>query len=212
MTEDLLRTLRESIQQHRRISWLFSGSHDLLDLPHVRWTSYLVNARTVEVAPFSPEETRLLLTQPLEHSTRPDVKAAGQATFGAAFWGERGMEIIHEEAGGWPHLVQAIAATIVDLCNLHGRAQADPTVIEEAIAKTIVSSETVLADLMLYNSTKYPEAWEYLARFRTHDRLLPPENDALRRRLKRYLLVRETEDGQWQLSVPLMLRWLRKRA
>ena len=30
--------------------------------------------------------------------------------------------------------------------------------------------------------------------------------------LKRNLLVQETADGDWELRVPLMRRWLRKRA
>jgi hypothetical protein len=39
----------------------------------------------------------------------------------------------------------------------------------------------------------------------------PPEADALRRVLKRHLLVQETAGGQWTLRVPLMRRWLRER-
>jgi hypothetical protein len=42
-TEDLLATLRESIQTHRRIVWIFAGSHDITELTHAPWTSYLVS-------------------------------------------------------------------------------------------------------------------------------------------------------------------------
>src|SRR5258708_29403104 len=62
--EDLLATFRESIQSHRRITWIFAGSHEITDLVHAPWTSYLVSARTVEVPLFSNQETRLLLTEP----------------------------------------------------------------------------------------------------------------------------------------------------
>src|SRR5205085_1052968 len=48
-TEDLLATLRESIQTQRRIVWIFAGSHDIIELAHAPWTSYLVSARTIEV-------------------------------------------------------------------------------------------------------------------------------------------------------------------
>ncbi|MBI4663586.1 MAG: ATP-binding protein [Verrucomicrobia bacterium] len=213
MTEDLLAALRESIQSHRRICWLFAGSHDLHELPDVRWTSYFVSVRTAEMHSFTLEETRLLLTDPLKHSPRAEARtAAGRAKFGGTFWGEVGIDTIHEQAGGWPHLVQAIAATVVDLCNLCGRATADPGLIDEALSKTVVSSGSVLAELMLYRSVEFPETWDYLARFRARDEQPPPEDDVLRRRLKRYLLVTETPSGHWRLRVPLMQRWLRERA
>src|SRR3712207_6911741 len=58
------------------------------ELPHAPWTSYLVSARTVEVPPFTEAETRLLLTEPLKHSTlwRRDDK--GRPRFDPEFWGE----------------------------------------------------------------------------------------------------------------------------
>jgi hypothetical protein len=67
--EALLATLRESMQFHRSITWLFAGSHEITELVNAPWTSYLVSARTVEVPLFSEQETRLLLTEPLKHST-----------------------------------------------------------------------------------------------------------------------------------------------
>ena len=73
---DLLDTVRESIQRHRRITWLFAGSHALAELEHAEWSSWFVSLRTVELLPFSEAETRLLLTEPMRHSdsgstTRP---------------------------------------------------------------------------------------------------------------------------------------------
>src|SRR6516225_341803 len=37
----LLATLRESIQTHRHMTWLFAGSHDIGELTHAPWSSYL---------------------------------------------------------------------------------------------------------------------------------------------------------------------------
>ncbi len=37
--------LRESIQTHRRIVWLFAGSHAIEELTHAEWPSYLIIAR-----------------------------------------------------------------------------------------------------------------------------------------------------------------------
>lgn len=212
MTEDLLATLRESIQNHRCITWVLAGSRHFSELPNARWSSYLVSVRTVEVQPFTMEETRLLLTEPLKHSTSPQARTAlGPGVFGAHFWGEGGMARIHEQAGGWPHLVQLVAATAVDLCNVKGRNQADAALLEGALAKAVVTGDSVFAELMLYRSAEYPGAWEYLSGFRKRDCQPPPEADALRLLLKRHLLVAEAPDGQWRLLVPLMQRWLRER-
>jgi hypothetical protein len=41
---DLLPAIRESIQSHRQITWLFAGSHEITELPHAQWTAYLVSA------------------------------------------------------------------------------------------------------------------------------------------------------------------------
>ena len=49
----LLATLRKSIQTHHQITWLFAGSHDIAELTHAPWSSYLVSARTIEMPLFS---------------------------------------------------------------------------------------------------------------------------------------------------------------
>lgn len=209
-SEDLAAALRESVQRHRRITWMFAGSHHFSELPHVRWSSYLVSLRTVELPPFTLEETRLLLSQPLKHA-RSEAARAAVGVFGSGFWGEGGMDHIHAEAGGWPHLVQLIASTVVDLCNTQGKARADAGVFDEAVAKAVVSGDSVLAELMLYRSEEHPAAWRYLSGFRAKDVQPVPEDDACRLTLKRHLLVKETTGGQWALRVPLMQRWLRER-
>jgi hypothetical protein len=212
LSADLPSALRESIQSHRRITWMFAGSHHFSELTHVRWSSFLVSVRTIEVPPFTPAETGLLLSEPLKYSRRPQArKALGPERFGARFWGEGGIERIHEEAGGWPHLVQLVALTAVDLCNREGRKRADAALLEEALCRAVVSGDSVLAELMLYRSDEYPDAWAYLSGFRDSARQPAPENDAVRLVLKRHLLVKETDDGRWELRVPLMARWLKER-
>ncbi|MFZ4700271.1 MAG: hypothetical protein ACOYMG_09475 [Candidatus Methylumidiphilus sp.] len=41
---DLLHMLRESIQTHRRIVWLFAGSHAIEELTHAEWPSFISSA------------------------------------------------------------------------------------------------------------------------------------------------------------------------
>ena len=209
--EDLLATFRESIQSHRRITWLFAGSHDITELVHAPWTSYFVSARTVEVPLFSDQETRLLLTEPLQYSSLwlDDDPSRPRPHFESGFWGEGGIERIHAEAGGWPHLVQLIAETIVDLLNKEGGRQVTSPLLEHALDRAIVSGHNVLYEL-LHGESSLPGEWEYLSKFRGRETHPPPDDEAIAQSLRRRLLVEE-ESGQLRLRVPLMSRWLRKR-
>lgn len=209
-SQDLLATLRESIQRHRRIVWIFAGSHDITELTHASWTSYLVSARTIEVPLFIEDETRALLTDPLRYSPLWRQDDPNRPRFTAALWGYNGIERIHAESGGWPHLVQLIAETVVDLLNEARRDRADDALLERAFDKAIVSGDTVLREL-LERDCQYPGEWEYLRGFRLLDAQPPPEDEVIRRALRRRLLVAESA-GAWRLSVPLMRRWLYARA
>jgi len=207
--EDLLATMRESIQTHRHITWIFAGSHDITELKHAEWPSYLVSARTIEVPLFTPEETRLLLTEPMKFSPlwqKDDPKRPG---FAPEFWGEGGIERIQHESGGWPHLVQLIAETIIDLINDEAKRQVYDELFERALNKAIVRGHIVLHQLMRGEST-LPGEWEYLSAFRSKETQPPPNEEAVFQSLRRRLLVIE-ENGEWRLRVPLMARWLRQR-
>jgi hypothetical protein len=209
--EDLLALWRESIQAHRNLTWVFAGSHEITELRHAPWTSYLVSARTIEVPGFTEAETRLLLTEPLKHSTlwpRDDPQRP-RPRFAPEFWGEGGIERIHAEAGGWPHLVQLIAETTVDLLNDEDTRQVTPALLGRALDKAIVSGHNVLYELM-HRECRLPGEWEYLSAFRTRETQPPPGDEAIVRSLRRRLLIAE-EDGAWRLRVPLMRRWLRAR-
>ncbi len=207
---DLLATLRESIQTHRHITWIFAGSHEITELPHASWASYLVSARTIEVGPFTVAETRLLLTEPLKYSTLWLKDDPTRPRFEPGFWGEGGIERIHAEAGGWPHLVQLVAETVVDLLNVDRRTSADAEFIERALGQAILHGHAVLHELMREEST-LPGEWAYLAGFRTRTTQPPPADEEIARSLRRRLLVTDSGSGLWRLRVPLMERWLRER-
>jgi hypothetical protein len=153
--EDLLAMFRESIQSHRRITWIFAGSHEISELANAPWTSYFVSARTVEVPLFSEKETRLLLTEPLKYSSlwRDDDPSRPRPHFESAFWGEGGIERVHTEACGWPHLVQLIAETVVDLLNDEAGMQVTSPLLECALDRAIVSGHNVLYELLRRESS-----------------------------------------------------------
>jgi hypothetical protein len=209
-SEDLLTMLRESIQSHRRLTWVFAGHHHITELTHAPWSSYLVSVRTLEVPPFTEAETRLLLTDPLKYSPLWESDDPKRHPFGPAFWGDGSIERIHTEAGGWPHLVQLLAGTTVDLFNdIEDTQQVNTALLERAIDKAVTVGDTVLRQL-LQPKDALPEEWEYLRGFRTRDVQPPPDNERVYQALRRRLLVAE-ENGEWRLRVPLMQRWLRQR-
>jgi hypothetical protein len=202
---DLLAMIRESIQSHRNITWIFSGSHDIDELIQADWTSFLVSARTVEVPCFTLAETRILLTDPLQHSSFWNATPEKRPRFLPDFWGRGGIERIHEEAGGWPHLVQLLAETYVDLINEREPSEGN-LVMDRCITEAVDRARTVLSQLMRGESRVAAE-WEYLLRFRERQSQPPPDDTSVARSLKRRDIVVEG-NGLWQLRVPLMLRWL----
>ena len=209
-SQDLLSTLRESIQSHRHITWIFAGSHHISELEHADWTSYLVSARTIEIPPFTQAETRLLLTEPLKYSKLWPKDEPGRPRFDASFWGTDGIDRIHNEAAGWPHLVQLIAETTIDVLNsLSEATSVTPEILDRAIDSSIVSGENVLSQL-LKSESRLPGEWDYLLGFKRNDSQPPPADEKVAESLRRRMIVIE-EGGNWQLRVPLMLSWLRTR-
>ena len=206
---ELLDTLRESIQSQRRITWLFAGSHEITELANAPWTSYLVSARTIEVPLFTLAETTLLLTDPLQHSRFWQQAGRERPRFVADFWGAGGIACIHDEAGGWPHLVQLLAETAIDLVNENERRAVDASLLERAFEKAIVRGTNVLYELTR-RECRLPGEWEYLRAFAQCESQPPPADSRVYASLRRRLLLVE-ERGQCRLRVPLMRRWLIER-
>lgn len=208
-TEDLLATIRESIQNHRRLIWVFAGSHPIAALKHAEWPSYLVSAQTIEVPPFTEAETRLLLTDPLKQSPlyRKDDE---RPRFDPTFWGENGIEWIHAQTAGWPHLVQLLASTAVDLTNESEADCLDQEALELAAAKSVVLGDTVLRQLV-HGETQSEYEKTYIAGFRTKDTQPTPTDEATIQSLRHRQIITE-ENNEWRLKVPLMQQWLRTRS
>ncbi len=212
-TKDLLATIRESIQSHRRIIWAFSGNADITELTGADWTSYLISVRTLEVPVFSPEETHLLLTEPLKHSVLGEEDKANSALFWKEFWGEDGIALIHAESGGWPYFVQLIAETAVTLANESGQTvrSLPPPVLEQALDTSVERGRNAFHQLLRAQSRVAGE-WEYLAAFARRETQAASDDADVRRSLERRRLLVAASDAECRLRVPLMSRWLRKEA
>ena len=105
---------------------------------------------------FTENETRLLLTEPLKHSTIWP-RDRERPHFAPEFWGEGGIARVHSEAGGWPHLVQLIAETVVDLLNDSGRRQVDDTLWGQALDEAVVRGHNVFYQLLRGECRSGPE-------------------------------------------------------
>jgi hypothetical protein len=209
-SKDILDALRESIQTHRNLTWIFAGSHEITELQHAPWTSYLISARTIEIPMFSFEETHLLLTDPFRYAPAPIKGSPPPPRFTSMFWGSTGIERIHREAGGWPHLVQLVAETAIDLLNRSEQRALDEQLLDEALRKAVVRGHNVFHELLV-RECQLPGEWDYVLRFRSRERQPPPEDSAVRAHLRQRLLIEE-RSGEWQLRVPLMAQWLRDRS
>ena len=97
---------------------------------------------------FSEPETRLLLTDPLAHSPLWLKDDPQRPRMTAELWGDCGVERIHAEAAGWPHLVQLLAETTVGLLNEGTARHADAALLDRAFARAIVAGDTVLRQLV----------------------------------------------------------------
>ena len=211
-SKNLLATLRESIQSHRRIIWAFSGNADITELTGADWTSYLISVRTLEVPLFTPEETHLLLTNPLKHSALREEDKAKSALFWREFWGEDGLARIHAESGGWPYFVQLIAETAVTLANesAPGAKPLPPALLERTLDESVSRGRNAFHQLLRSQCREGSGEWDYLAEFAQRDSQPPPADAEVRRLLKRRQLLTETPGDEWRLVVPLMARWMRK--
>ena len=97
--------------------------------------------------PFTADETWRLLTEPLAQSRLWRARGETAPRFDPGFWGDGGIDRIHTEAGGWPHLVQLLAETAVELANNRQLAALDAGVLEEAIDDAVGRGTVVLSVL-----------------------------------------------------------------
>ena len=176
------------------------------------WTSYLISVRTLEVPLFTPEETHLLLTNPLKHSALREEDKARSALFWREFWGEDGLARIHAESGGWPYFVQLIAETAVTLANESASSAKPlpPALLERTLDESVSRGRNAFHQLLRSQCREGSGEWAYLAEFARRESQPPPADAETRRLLKRRRLLTETPGGEWRLVVPLMARWLRK--
>jgi hypothetical protein len=131
-----------------------------------------------------------IFTAASKGSTEP---SGSRPRFEGTFWGNGGIERIHAEAGGWPHLVQLVAESVVDLLNDEEGNQRTSPLLERALDLAIDSGHNVFYELPRREST-LPGEWDYLSNFRSRETQPLPGDEAIERSLRRRLLLEEVFD------------------
>lgn len=202
---DILGTIRESIQNHRNITWIFSRSHDISELTVA---NYLISARTIEIPFFTHEETQLLLTDPLKHSRLLNQSSTKRPMFSPDFWGPGGIDEIHHQSGEWPFFVQLIAETVIDMLNDFSRTSVDKELFDYALYESLANGKNAFLNLVNEKSV-LPGELEYLEGFRTKEILSLPEDKKVHASLLRRKLV-AAQEGCLEMRIPFIHRWIRK--
>ena len=130
----ILGFLRNLIQHRPRFKILLAGSHTLSEFQ--RWSSYLINAQTIEISYLTEAETRKLIETPIPNfALRYDPDASDRT---------------YALTRGHPALTQLLCAEIVNLKNEQDpsvRRQASLADINAAIPEALQSGSMFFADL-----------------------------------------------------------------
>ena len=157
-SSDLLAAIRELIQSHRRLIWLFAGSHRVTMLKNAEWPSYLISVQTIEIPPFTEAETRLLLTDPLRQSPLyardADVARVSMPAFGGKAV-SRGST--PRPPDGLTSFSSSPAAPSTTPTNSE-TARLDGRALEEVAKRAIVSGDMVLHQLVPARASRTPSA------------------------------------------------------
>lgn len=133
----LLATLRHIMQHRRRIAVLFSGSHQLDELP-AHWASALVTTTTLAISFLDVADTRELIERPVEGF--PDIYTPDAV--------ERMLQITHCQ----PYLVQLLCAVLVEGMNAQRRAP-------PAAYVTVGDVETAVPRLLERGANYFLDLW-----------------------------------------------------
>jgi uncharacterized protein len=132
LDERIFQLLRSLLQNHPRLTLLFSGAHTFEDLSPV-WSHHLINARVVKVDPLSEDEAIELITNPI-----PDYPLA---------YAEDAVKEILSLTACQPYLIQAICRDLVNTKNEERSFYADQKSVTQAAESVLRSASPYFQDL-----------------------------------------------------------------
>jgi hypothetical protein len=125
----LLRTL---IQNHPRLTLLFSGAHTLEDLPPM-WSNYLINVRIIKINPLADRDAEELITEPIPNFP--------------LIYEQEALEHLLSETGCHPYLIQSTCQDLVHRLNDDNRFTANLQDVELALNSSLESGAGYFNDL-----------------------------------------------------------------
>jgi hypothetical protein len=125
----LLRTL---IQNHPRLTLLFSGAHTLEDLQPL-WSNYLINVRIIRINPLAEADAEELITKPIQNFP--------------LVYEEDALERLMSETGCHPYLIQSTCQDLVHRLNDDNRFTANLQDVERALDSALESGAAYFNDL-----------------------------------------------------------------
>jgi len=202
LTLNLFDELRHLIQHYDSLAFLFSGVQTLDELGP-NWSSYFISVVPLEMTYLEPDEAESLLTDPdPEFALRYD----------------RGIvDDIIQLTRCQPYLLQLLGSALVTQANLNHTQLVTPDLLQAAIPEAFTNGEpyftNVWTEFTGNNPAEIMAGQEFLLELANG--LAPGHvqdlTDAAIRRLKRYHVIEQTDNG-YVFEVPLLERWVRERA
>jgi len=212
LDDRIFQLLRTLLQNHPRLTLLFSGAHTFEDLSPI-WSHHLINARVIKINPLSEDEARELITKPI-----PEYPLV---------YTENAVNTILSTTACQPYLIQAICRDLVNMMNEQHHFHANSKSVAQAIESVLTSASPYFQDLWAGPDTNDVQQTILGAIARTRDgRLSATEinatllssgytehiaktRQAALRALEHRDVLKSDKSG-WGFQIELVRRWIRR--
>lgn len=194
LTIAVLNQLRNIIQHRKYFVVLVSGSNEFNDL-NLNWSNYLINTKMIEIGFLSENDTRLLITNPIDNFT---LKYTG------GLYGEAVEQII-KLANCHPFLTQAICYELVNYLNSQNRKEASVDDVNIAADYVLISASAYFDYIWHIECTK--EEKEVLHQI-IDDSYIGGNTKEISYLSKKDVI--EKNGSKYKFKVELMKKWIEK--
>lgn len=191
---EILDQLRNIIQHRKHFVVLITGTKELNELK-LKWSDYLISARTIKLGYLSMDEARILITNPIDD-------------FSLNYEGGENGEVVNkiiDVTSCQPYLVQALCFDLVNYLNTQHRKEARMDDIDVAIENVLVSAENYF--YYIWDSECSEKEKEILKRLVSNIPLKGDEEEI--KSLMRKEII-ENVNGYFRFKVELMKKWIQK--
>jgi len=197
LAEDILSQFRHTLQHRGNFALLFSGSHTIDELSRIRWSSYLINTKTIEIGFLPYVAAHKLITGPIPP--------------------EEGFDMVYKEdtdkklldiTACQPYLVQALASDLVNLMNTKERREVYAADLNEAVDKVVTSADSYFS--YIWTDDCRDDEREVLLKMARGEGVNTKDvSQKIKAGLRRKEIIKENE-GVLDFKIDLMRRWIIK--